>query len=127
TVRVSTPFVANPSSSTTSLVTMPRVGLRPTRPLHEAGTRIDPPPSAPWAMGAMPAATAAPAPLDDPPGLRCGSHGLRVIPKAALSVKDTAPNSDVVVFPNGRNPASTRRCTIGADAVAGTRAVAAEP
>ena len=42
--------------------------------------RIDPPPSLPWASGNMPAATAAAAPPLDPPGVRVGSHGLRVIP-----------------------------------------------
>ena len=37
----------------------PRVGLRPTRPQHEAGTRIEPPPSLACASGTIPAATAA--------------------------------------------------------------------
>ena len=66
-------------------------------------------------MGAIPAATATPAPLEDPPGVRSGSHGLRGMPRASLSVKGTAPNSEVVVFPSSTNPASTNRCTTGSD------------
>src|SRR5262245_59106575 len=73
TERVSPPSVAKPWPSTLALVTRPRVGLSPTRPLHDAGTRIDPP-SAACAIGAIPAATDTPAPLDDPPGVRSGSH-----------------------------------------------------
>ena len=37
----------------------PRLGLSPTRPQHDAGMRIDPPPSLAWASGTMPLATAA--------------------------------------------------------------------
>ena len=54
----------------------PRVGLRPTRPQHDAGIRIDPPPSEPWATGTSPAATAAAAPPDEPPAIRVRSHGV---------------------------------------------------
>ena len=43
-------------------------------------SRTDPPPSDPCAIGTIPAATAAPAPPDDPPGVRPRSHGLRVGP-----------------------------------------------
>ena len=127
TERVTTPSVAKPSVSTVALVTRPRVGLRPTRPLHDAGTRIDPPPSTACAIGAMAEATAAPAPLEDPPGVRSGSQGLREIPSASLSVNGTVPNSDVVVLPSSTNPASMKRCTTGSDAAAGTRLAPAEP
>lgn len=119
TERVRTPPVPRPSTSTTALVTRPRVGLRPTRPVHDAGIRIDPPPSSAWAMGAIPAATAAPAPLDDPPGVRSGSHGLREMPRASLSVKGRLPNSEVVVLPRRTKPASTNRRTTGSDASTG--------
>src|SRR5215470_14358866 len=34
-----------------------RVGLRPNNPQHEAGMRIEPPPSVAWAIGSIPAAT----------------------------------------------------------------------
>lgn len=127
TVRVSTPLVPRPSTLTVALVTRPRVGLSPTRPLHDAGMRIDPPPSSACAIGAIPAATAAPAPLDDPPGARSGSHGLREMPRASFSVKGRAPNSEVVVLPSRMNPASTNRCTTGSDAAAGARLAAADP
>ena len=46
----------------------PRVGLSPNRPQHEAGMRIEPPPSLACAIGTMPAATAAAAPPLEPPG-----------------------------------------------------------
>ncbi len=127
TVRVITPFVARPSRSTATLVTRPRVGFSPTRPLHDAGMRIEPPPSAAWAMGAIPAATAAPAPLEDPPGVRPGSQGLREIPRASLSVNGTVPNSEVVVLPSRTKPASWNRRTTGSDAVAGVREAPADP
>ena len=42
--------------------------------------RIEPPPSAAGAIGTRPAATAAAEPPLEPPGLRCGSQGLRVTP-----------------------------------------------
>jgi hypothetical protein len=127
TVWVRTPLVARPSRSTIPLVTRPRVGLSPTRPLHDAGIRIEPPPSLPWAMGAMPAATAAPAPLEEPPEVCPGSHGLRVVPSAGLSVNGTVPNSGVVVLPSSTNPASTNRCTTGSDAAAGSGEAPTDP
>ena len=127
TVRVSTPLMPNPSTSTTALLTRPRVGFRPTRPLHDAGTRIDPPPSAACAMGAIPAATAMPEPPEDPPGVRSGFHGLREMPSASLSVKEKAPNSDVVVLPSRTNPASTNRSTSGSEASFGNRLVLNDP
>lgn len=48
-------------------LTRPWVGLRPTTPQSAAGLRIEPPVSVPIAPKQSPAATAAPAPLDDPP------------------------------------------------------------
>ena len=38
--------------------------------------RIEPPPSLPWASGTMPAATAAAAPPDEPPGRALGVPGV---------------------------------------------------
>jgi hypothetical protein len=64
----------------------PRLPFMPTRPQHDDGMRIDPPPSDAWATGAMPDATAAAAPPDEPPGVRVVSQGLRVMPWASDSV-----------------------------------------
>src|SRR5262249_43821231 len=108
-------------------VTRRRVGFNPTRPVQAGGRRIAPPPSVARARGAMPAATAMPAPLDDPPGVRPGSHGLRETPRASLSVKGTAANSEVVVLPSSTNPASTNRCTTGSDTAAGAWLAPADP
>src|SRR4051794_41891129 len=72
----------NPGSFGTS----PNVGFRPATPQNDEGIRIEPPPSVPSANGTIPAATAAPEPPLDPPGVRSRSHGLRVSPYSALSV-----------------------------------------
>ena len=45
----------------------PRVGFSPTRPQHDAGMRMEPPPSPACAAGTMPDATAAAEPPEDPP------------------------------------------------------------
>ena len=70
TVRVTTPSTAMPNQPGARAGTRPRLGFRPTRPQHEAGIRIDPPPSLAWATGNIPAATAAAAPPLEPPGVR---------------------------------------------------------
>src|SRR6266404_4187154 len=66
--------------------TRPRDGLIPRRPQHDAGMRIEPPPSLPCATGHSPAAVAAAAPPLDPPGVRDVSHGLRHTPFSSDSV-----------------------------------------
>src|SRR3954470_17243509 len=91
--------------------TRPRLGLSPTSPQHAAGTRSEPPPSLAWASGTIPAATAAADPRDDPPGVRVGSHGLRVGPVWRGSVVGRMPNSDMFVTPTTTKPASLRRRT----------------
>ena len=55
--------------------------------------RIEPPPSLPIAKGAMPDASAAEAPPEEPPGVFSRFHGLRVAPLNALSVSPFQPNS----------------------------------
>src|SRR5919198_1127452 len=77
--------------------TRPRVGLIPNRPQHDDGIRIEPPPSLPCEIGQRPEARAAAAPPEDPPGVRSGSHGLRVGPNTSGSVNGTEPNSGRVV------------------------------
>ena len=46
--------------------------------------RTEPPPSLPTARGPTPAATAAPEPALEPPGVRSGFHGLRVAGNTGL-------------------------------------------
>src|SRR5438270_306723 len=93
------------------LGTRPSDGLKPDRPHNAEGMRIDPPPSDPVAKGTMPAAMAAALPPEEPPGVRVVSHGLRVVPKTALSVCGFQPNSGVLVLPTMTAPAARRRAT----------------
>ena len=60
---------AQPSDSVGPDGVRPRLGLRPNNPQHDAGTRIEPPPSLAWAAGTTRAATAAAAPPLEPPGI----------------------------------------------------------
>ena len=83
----------------------PRVGLMANTPLHDAGIRSEPPPSPPWAMGTMRAATAAPEPPLEPPVVLVGSHGLRAGPSALLSVNGVRPSSGVLALPMNTAPA----------------------
>src|SRR5689334_22361398 len=106
-------------SSTEPLVygageTRPRDGFSPKSPQHDAGIRIEPPPSDPCASGSTPAATAAAAPPDEPPGVRVGSHGLRHTPFSSDSVTQVIPNSGVFDLPRTTKPASFRRRTTAA-------------
>ncbi len=48
--------------------------------------RIEPPPSPPSPTGTIPVATATAVPPLEPPGVRLGSQGLRVTPRATDSV-----------------------------------------
>src|SRR4051812_9511496 len=93
------------SSRTGPSVMRPWLGLSPTRPQHDAGIRIDPPPSLAWANGTIPDATAAAAPPLDPPGVRVVSHGLRV-PHARGSVVGTLPSSGLFMRPAITCPAA---------------------
>ena len=83
-----------------------RVGLSPTRPQHDAGIRIDPPPSLACATGTMPDATAAADPPEDPPVECPVFHGLRDGPKRRGSAVGRMPNSGVLVLPQMTKPAS---------------------
>ncbi len=67
----------------------------------------------------MPAATATAAPPLEPPGVRSGFQGLRVIPVSGLSVRPFQPNSGVVVLPISTAPCSRRRATQGASSSQG--------
>src|SRR5262245_64143463 len=60
--------------------TSPTPGLIPTTPFTAAGHTIEPLVSVPTASGTIPAATAAPDPLAEPPADRFSAYGLRVSP-----------------------------------------------
>ena len=94
--------------------TRPKCAFRPTVPVKAAGMRIDPPPSVPVASGPSPAAMAATAPPEDPPGVFDRFQGLRVMPDSGLSVDPRQPNSGVAVLPSNTAPASRSRAVEGA-------------
>src|SRR5919204_5889708 len=87
----------------------PYVGFSPTIPHRAAGWRTEPPVSVPSAHVAMPLATAAADPLDEPPGTRSGSHGFRVAPYAEFSPDEPMANSSQFVLPTRTAPAARRR------------------
>src|SRR4030088_427653 len=92
TPRVSHPATLIPCqcSDSGASETRPRCGLSPNRPLLDAGKRIEPAPSVPRAAPTRPAATAAPEPPLEPPGVRLTSQGLRVMPQVGDSVHGIA-------------------------------------
>jgi len=90
---------------------MPCPGLMPNSPQLPAGTLIEPMPSPPWAIGTIPAATAAALPPEDPPGTRSVFHGFRVI-AGGESVLPQMHNAGTAVIPTtiapeARNLAAT--------------------
>src|SRR5262245_17595738 len=76
--------------------TRPMLGRMPTTPQKLAGLRSEPPMSEPWAIQAVPLASAAAAPPDDPAADFDRSHGLSVGPNTSLKVLAPAPNSGVL-------------------------------
>jgi hypothetical protein len=86
--------------------------LSPNTPQHDAGTRIEPPPSLPWATGTTRAATAAAEPPLDPPEVRVRSHGVFVGPNSSGSVTGNSPSSGAFVLPRMTIPAALWRRTI---------------
>ncbi len=95
------------------LGTRPKLALKPTTPLNEAGIRSEPPPSVPMPTGPSPAATAAEAPPLEPPGVSFVFQGLRVMPNTRLSVTPFQPYSGVFVRPMRIMPALRNRSTAG--------------
>src|SRR5690242_15882338 len=118
TLRATDPYTARPSQPSVlgSSDTRPRVGFIPTSPHAAAGIRIDPPPSDAVAAGTSPAATAAAEPPDEPPVVRVGSQGLRVIPLASVAVQGKIVSSGTFVIPIGIAPATRSRRTISESA-----------
>ena len=95
-----------------SRLTSPWVGFRPTTPQAEAGIRIEPPVSVPIAATAMPVATAMAEPLLEPPALRSGATGLRVMPNADSSPVVPKASSCRLHLPTITASASRRRVTM---------------
>src|SRR3954464_13705614 len=99
--------------------TRPNDGLMPNKPAKLHGMRMDPPPAGPPARCPIPAATAATAPPEEPPGVFFGFHGLRVMPVSGLSVTPFQPNSGVVVLPSSTAPCSRNLAVAGASSCHG--------
>src|SRR3954471_16973350 len=74
----------------------PKLGRIPTMPQKLAGLRSDPPRSVPWASHAVPLASAAAAPPEEPAADIARFQGLRVAPNTSLKVLAPAPNSGVL-------------------------------
>ncbi|GAA3212048.1 hypothetical protein GCM10020216_017010 [Nonomuraea helvata] len=87
-------------------------------PQQYAGTRTEPPESFPRPMAAMPAATAAPSPPLEPPGLRTTVQGFRVSPKSWLLVYPPIVRSGMLLCPIGMASAARSRATEGESASA---------
>src|SRR3954447_21514710 len=87
-----------------------RLGFRPKTPEAEAGIRMEPPPSLACATGSIRAATAAPAPPEEPPDECARFHGLRVGPNSRGSVLGIRPNSGLELLPKMVTPLSRKRC-----------------
>src|SRR5262252_6678471 len=106
----------------------PLVGLRPASPHRAAGMRTEPPPSVAVAMGARPAASAAPDPPLEPPGDHWSPHGLRVTPKTRFAEYPSVANSGRFVLPTTIAPAARSRAGVSPSRVAGgPSANSAEP
>src|SRR5687768_15245805 len=91
---------------TPARLTSPNVGLRPTTPLSDAGSLIDPPVSVPSAANARPADTATAAPLLEPPGTCMGFQGLRAGGHGRSKEGPPCANSCVASFPSSTAPCS---------------------
>src|SRR5258708_34590966 len=107
--------------------TSPNVGLMPTTPQNEDGTRIEPTPSVPIASGPHPAAIEAAAPPLDPPLVRSRFQELRVMPATGPSAVSLAPDSQVVVLPVTFAPADFSAETTAASTVGSTSLLAGAP
>jgi hypothetical protein len=86
----------------------------PQMPVKAAGWRIDPPVSVPVAAGAMPAATAADEPPEDPPGASAAfppsfrRQGEITGPYALVSFEEPMANSSMLSLPSIPAPALRR-------------------
>src|SRR5262249_40044697 len=102
----------------TSVGTTSGEGLSPVIPQQEAGMRMEPPMSSPKAMVQSPAATAAPLPPLEPPGVQPAFQGFWVGGKSSLTVPTEPPSSGVCVLPMTAAPAALAFATTMAPASA---------
>ena len=89
--------------------------------------RIDPPVSLPSASGTIRAASATPEPPLDPPGMRDGSHGLRLDPTDSLTDVMPQANSCVWVLPTRMPPAARTAASAAASRSGTCSANSADP
>ena len=89
--------------------------------------RIEPPASVPTAVAPKPAATAAAAPPEEPPGVLSRFHGLRVTPVSGLMVTGPVPYSGTVFLPRMTAPPSRSRATAAQSSAAGRSSDRSEP
>src|SRR3954464_14175831 len=80
-------------------------------PLNAAGIRIDPPWSPPSARSTSPEATSAALPLELPPLVREGSHGLRTGPVHEVWLPPEKQRSSQTALPVIVAPAASNRLT----------------
>ena len=92
----------------------PCVGRKPAMPVIEAGIRTEPPVSVPSAASAISAATVAPEPPLEPPGMRSGFHGLRHWPNTGLVETTPQASSCMLALPISTAPWAFNRPTTGA-------------
>ena len=95
-----------------------QVGLWPQTPQSCAGLRMEAPMSLPSSSPVKPAASAAAAPLEEPPGVRPVSQGLPVVPWTGLKRRQSASETCTLRLPNSTAPADCRRCTSTASRLA---------
>src|ERR671938_2029765 len=106
----------------------PFVGFSPPSPQKAAGIRTEPPLSEPVAIGASPAASAAPEPPLDPPGDQSSAHGFRVGPNSRFAVNPSISNSGTLVLPTTIAPAArSLETTRPSEPAGGSPASTSEP
>src|SRR3954469_25922837 len=86
-----------------------RLGFNPNTPHAEAGIRIQAPPSLACPTGRIRAATAAPAPPEEPPEECARFHVFRVGPNSRDSVVGINPNSGFELLPKMVTPVLRKR------------------
>src|SRR5580704_99346 len=113
-------------------LTSPTVGFNPTRPLSDAGARIEPSVSEPIAAAHRLAAAPAAGPALEPDGLRVGSYGQRACPPTALQplterLERKFAHSLRLALPSTIAPAARSRAATGASCAWRALASASDP